>query len=282
MKKFKFLFTAMLATLTLAACGEAKSGEAPVSQPEISQPVSGEGDTSAGIVLPNYDDAYAIAVVCDEHVASFKAYADKDYTTELPAADFYKSRSKTDGTSISKEADSQFYFKVTFAEGWHAGAINTTGTGCGVKTPGDTKIDDAYRITKINENIIVNIVSSNETVGFNVTIEPVQNATVTVYKDQGYTIVDTDEHYQTRNGKSDPYPYCNDGNDSQFCFKIVPANGYDVDRVTVVGLTNPDATDPAPYKNIKDPEETAIENCWRITKVTQDIKITITIVPIPA
>ena len=283
MKKFKFLFTAMLATFMLAACGEKPAASTePGSQPDVSEPVSGEPAPSseAGIVLPDYDDAWSVAIVKDEHVDTVTVYQEETFTTPVAAADFYKTRAKTG--EVSKADGCQFYFKVTFKTGWHAGVVSATaGTYNKVKTPSDFKIDDAYALTKVTGNTIINITSSDERVGFKVTLEPVQNATVTFYKDQGYSIVDTDEQSQTRNCKAEPYYYCNDGADSQVCFKIVPNNGYVVDEVTAVGVTDPSAS---AYKNIKDPEDVGTDagvempNCWRITKITQDIKITVKVV----
>lgn len=281
MKKFKFLFTAMMATLMLAACGEKPAADStePASQPEVSQPVSGEPapSSAAGIVLPDYDDAWSVAIVKDEHVDTVTVYQEETFTTPVAPADFYKTRAKTG--EPSKAEGCQFYFKVTFKDGWHAGVISATeGTYNKVKTPGDIKIDDAYALTKVTGNTIINITSSDERVGFKVTLAKVEHATVTFYKDQGYSIVDDDKQIQTRNCKLAPYYYCNDGADSQVCFKVVPENGYEVYEVTAVGVTNPDAT---AYKNIKDPEDVGTDagvempNCWRITKITQDIKITI-------
>ena len=285
MKKFKFLFTAMMASLMLAACGEtpAKSGEEVVSQPESSEVVSSEEaapSSAAGtseVVFPTYDDAWAVKVVGDEHVDTITVYQEETFTTALPAAEFYKTRAKTGEPSNAEGC--QFYFKVTFKTGWHAGVVSATaGTYNKVKTPSDLKIDDAYALTKVTGNTVVNITSSDERVGFKVTLETVQHATVTFYKDQGYSIVDDDAQIQTRNCKTAPYYYCNDGADSQVCFKVVPEANWEVDEVTAVGVTDPSAS---AYKNIKDPEDVGTDagkempNCWRITKITQDIKITV-------
>ncbi|QWB95945.1 hypothetical protein KHQ89_00255 [Mycoplasmatota bacterium] len=56
--------------------------------------------------------------------------------------------------------------------------------------------------------------------------------------------------------------------DGQINFVVTVDEGYEIDLVTVLSEDN--------YKNLKDPEETELENTYRITKITGDLTITIT------
>lgn len=59
--------------------------------------------------------------------------------------------------------------------------------------------------------------------------------------------------------------------DAQLNFKVVPAEGYEIDNITVTGS----------YKNLKGPEDTGAENVYRLTKVASDLVITVTTRPLP-
>ncbi len=54
----------------------------------------------------------------------------------------------------------------------------------------------------------------------------------------------------------------------QINFKVTPEDGYTVAVVSATGGT---------YKNIKTPEELGTDNIWRITKITDDLTITVTL-----
>jgi len=88
---------------------------------------------------------------------------------------------------------------------------------------------------------------------------------VTVYETSDYL---NGEVITTAYAKdSDTGEVLTDG-DGQINFVVTVDEGYEIDSVTVVSEDD--------FKNLKDPEETELENTYRITKITGDLTITIT------
>ena len=92
------------------------------------------------------------------------------------------------------------------------------------------------------------------------------NASITTYKTQDYT---QGEENQTsavaRDSKTGEI--MTDGS-GQINFTVVPEKGYKVESVT--------ATEGA-YKNVKGPDDTGLENTYRVTKITDNLTITVTL-----
>lgn len=83
--------------------------------------------------------------------------------------------------------------------------------------------------------------------------------TVNAYSSSDYTTASVTENVTSMTSNSD----------QQVNFLIVPASGYEVDSVTVTSGTG--------YKNLKGPADTAVTNMYRVTKITSDLTVTITL-----
>lgn len=260
MKKIKSLL-ALVATAMLVGCSpkaeskEQGSSEAPVSEQASSQTVS-----------LFTADGWKVDFVCDAH-ATYEVYTTEEYTTKQQGPNWYATSETGEITKGDETNTVAVYFKVIPAEGWTAAVSATEGTYNKLKTPGDQKIDNAYKLTKVTADTTITIACTENSAvkGWKVTFDLGTGIQVKVYKDQAYTIEDTDTQIQTRNCKDEPYPYCNDGNDSQVCFKVIYSGAGEIEVTATEGT----------FKNIKDPEETAVADCWRITKITGDITVTI-------
>jgi hypothetical protein len=92
-----------------------------------------------------------------------------------------------------------------------------------------------------------------------------EHVTVTIYDTQDYT--DGTEALSAYAKDSDTGEVLTDG-EGQINFTIDIDEGYELDTLIVTPSSN--------YKNLKDPEELELDNTYRITKVEDDITITIT------
>lgn len=91
------------------------------------------------------------------------------------------------------------------------------------------------------------------------------SGSVTVYNTQDYTTGTTATSTYARNSDTGEIDVSGDG---QINFTVVPNSGYAVDTVTATAGT---------YKNIKTPTDTGKDNTYRITKVTGDMTVSITL-----
>ena len=92
-------------------------------------------------------------------------------------------------------------------------------------------------------------------------------ANVNVYYTQDYTSADEADVSSAYARDGATGEILTDGS-GQINFTVIPADGYEVANVT--------ATEGA-YKNIKGPADTAVDNTYRITKITSDLTITVTL-----
>lgn len=104
--------------------------------------------------------------------------------------------------------------------------------------------------------------------GHKATFELPDNATVLLYDTQDYTADGTECTGTAIAKNSDTGVPALDGDD-QVNFQVVPDEGYVVDTVTVA----PDGN----YKNLKELADTELKNGYRITKITGDITVTVTV-----
>ena len=279
MKKLKILMTA-LSAFALVACGgnTSKVVEESVETPVSAEPAPNSEEESSA--LPSFDDAFSVQFELGQHV-QLQVFKDQTYSV-AQTGPVYKT-TLADTGEFSKADGACIHFRLILDTGWKAKVSALEGTFNKVKTPGDmakenieglTVQGNEYKLTKITANTVVTVETTDQPDGFPVTINPVQHATVTVYKDQNYTIVDTDTTYKTRNCKTAPYDYCDDGNDSQFCFKVIPETGWIVDSVVV--------SPSSAFKNLKEPgtgaDDSGYADAWRVTKVKGELTITITVV----
>ena len=131
---------------------------------------------------------------------------------------------------------------------------NTKADGTGITyNEGDSII--------LNEDITLYAIWSDGYLGtFNI-----NNGTITTYKTTDYSDgLDNQSNARARNSSTGEIDISGDG---QINFKIVPEEGYHVVGIEVEGN----------YKNLKGPDDTGVENTYRITKVKSDLTITITL-----
>ena len=89
-------------------------------------------------------------------------------------------------------------------------------------------------------------------------------ATITVYDTQDYSNGYTSDTAVARDSDTGEIDVSGSG---QINFTVVPADGYETADITVEGG----------YKNLKGPSDTALDNTYRITKVTSDLTVNITL-----
>ena len=129
-----------------------------------------------------------------------------------------------------------------------------------------TGAENVYRITDITSFLDVDVELAEIPSGYDVTFDCGGNADVYVFAGSDYIQVpvlsdtavstDSDTGIPTKSG------------DGQVNFMIVPHGNY---AVTSVEIT------PANYKNLKTPEDTGNENTYRITKITGNLTVTVTL-----
>lgn len=110
--------------------------------------------------------------------------------------------------------------------------------------------------------------TDDSTEGFKVTFVTDDNSTVYVYSSQDYTEEPTAATYAYA-VDSESGEILTDG-EGQVNFYVKAADGYIVDSVTVTSGTG--------YKNVKLPWETFADDTFRITKITEDLTVTVTTV----
>ncbi len=109
--------------------------------------------------------------------------------------------------------------------------------------------------------------------GFKVTFATDSNSTVYVYSTKDYTEEPTEATYAYA-VDSESGEVLTDGT-GQVNFYVEAADGYIVDSVTV---TNSDGEEGVGYKNVKLPWETFNDDTFRITKITEDLTVTVSTV----
>lgn len=107
--------------------------------------------------------------------------------------------------------------------------------------------------------------SAPVTEGYKATFATDSHVTVTVSDTQDFT--DASENVTEAYARNSGTGEIDTTGDGQVNFKVVLEDGYEIEAITV---------SPANYKNLKTPDDTGIENAYRITKVTGDITVTIT------
>lgn len=90
--------------------------------------------------------------------------------------------------------------------------------------------------------------------------------TITTYTTQDYT---SGEENQTTADVRDKLGNIDTTGEGQVNFTVVPADGYEIESVTAAPTTA--------YKNLKTPKDTGAVNTYRITKITGDITVTVTL-----
>ncbi len=222
------------------------------------------------------DEGYKGTFVINGGEASVTTYKTQDYTsgeenqTEAYARDSVTGEISTDGTG-------QINFKVTPADGYAVESVTAEGKYNAVKLPGDTGAENTYRVTKISGDITITVnLKAASDIDTGTDEDPTGaftarfaveggEASVTTYKTQIYT--DGEENQTEAYARESATGAISTDGSGQVNFTVVTADGYAVDKVTVEGE----------YKNLKTPEETGKENTYRITKITSDLSVVITL-----
>lgn len=217
------------------------------------------------------DSAYKASFNAPAGVKIF-VYPSQDYSTDPVRA--ISAFSVTKDGELTK-TDGQINFTVVPPEGYEIASVTAAPENYkNIKDPTDTGLDNTYRITKMTGDITVNIDirkigADPDPEGYNVSFV-CDHAKIYVYPCQDYSnmpllgdtavSVDSDSGIPTKSG------------DGQVNFLVVPDEGYKVSSVTA---------EPKNYKNIKGPEETGLENVYRITKITGDFTVSVSTEKLP-
>ncbi len=106
----------------------------------------------------------------------------------------------------------------------------------------------------------------SETDGFKATFVTDSHASITASDTQDFT--DAYENVTEAYARDSSTGAIDTAGNGQVNFKIILEDGYEVDAVEVSPSSN--------YKNLKGPDDTEIENGYRITKMTGDVTVTVT------
>ena len=218
-------------------------------------------------------------------------YSTKQYATETPVETNTCFAKDGDGNIVPYDPDDienqpQVSFQIICDEGYSVGIANVTVTGAQYKNfkqgpnASDGLPDETYfRITKIQGDINIAIEPINGELKTPEATFVTNHCSVVVYKGQTMTdenIDDTPDHFYARDGSTGDIAQAG----GQINFKVVPEAGYKWDH----GITGEVGVGTVPFlalnsensgKNFK----VLGDNCFRITKVNDDIAVKIRCIP---
>ena len=210
---------------------------------------------------------YEVTFSCGEHV-SVVVYRTQDMSEGGEATNTAYSREGGTGT-LTKGGDGQVNFVLVFDEGYELDNIVVSGTYKNIKYPVETGVENGYRITKIESELTVTVTSKQEgaaedlTQGYEVTFVCGEHVSVVVYRTQD----------MSGEGENTSTAYSRDGGngaltktDGQVNFVLVFDDGYELDSIEIT----------EGYKNLKDPADPEVANSYRITKITDNLTVTVT------
>lgn len=213
-------------------------------------------------------DGYTVTVTADANVTVY-VYETQDYSLSPEETNVAYARDSETGEIVTN-GTGQVNLLLEVATGYiiKSVVINEETTS-NLKTPADTGEENVYRITKIASDLTVTVTTmtvteaENTANGWEILFNTDGHATVYVYKSQDYNVtpVQTNAAY-SRNGD---YGYIT-LTDGQVNFKVVCNDGYTVDTIEIDGE----------YKNLKGYADTGMENVYRITKIADDLTVTVT------
>ena len=218
---------------------------------------------------------YKVTFVCGDG-ASIIIYKTQDTTKDGEISNIGYVRDGEKGT-ISTDGTGQINFKLVLDDSYKLDSLSvSSGTYNKIKNdPEDEKNYDIYRITKIQSDLVVNVETSLKSVeptGYTVSFNLPDNVSVNVYDTQnldGEYISVNNQYSETIYAKTKNGVISQTG-DEQINFIVVLPLNYEVDEVSVLPTNN--------FKNIKkDPDSTNNSLYYRITKITGNININITI-----
>ncbi len=217
-------------------------------------------------VIGSVDDptqGYKADFNTDEHVKVI-VYKTQNYSGGVESNVAY-SREATTGKITKTEG--QINFSLVFDEGYALGQLIIDGAYKNYKKPTDPGMQEGqYRITKIASDLSVTITSKEESSadeGFAVVFNADEHVTITVFPTQD--LEDGEETYSAVSRDATSGAPLSDG-DGQVNFMLTFGEGYGIGDITV----------SAGYGSLKGPSETGVDNCYRITKITANLTVTIT------
>lgn len=223
---------------------------------------------------------FEAAFTTDSHVKSITTYNTQDYTNPdniFENQTVAYARSSETG-EILTNGDGQVNFTAVVEPGYVVDTVTVTPKEHynNIKGKSDTGMDNTFRVTKITGPVSIAITTKPEEASpdsYTATFIVDGHASITTYKTQNY-----DDPAGAFTGQTtavardaDTGDILTDGN-GQINFTVVPDAGYVVESVSV------DPDNPRNYKNIKDSVDTGRDNTYRITKITGDLIITVTVV----
>ncbi len=231
--------------------------------------------------------------------AAITTYDTQDYTKGNEDQTEAYARDSATG-EISSDTSGQINFRVTPEDGYKVASVTATeGTYKNIKTPDDTGAENVYRITKISNDLTITVTlekaeESSDTVSTDT--ETSDTASDTAGSDNDDTDSETEKGFKgtfvieggkaaittydtqdyTKGNEDQTEAYARDSatgeistdTSGQINFRVTPEDGYKVASVTATEGT---------YKNIKTPDDTGAENVYRITKISGDLTITVTL-----
>ena len=178
-----------------------------------------------------------------------------------------------DGDSglIDCSGEGQVNFIVKLANGYELESVTAEPAGSykNLKGPADTAIENGYRITKVTGDFTITVTAKKA--GGDPTVPKAtfvcdEGASITTYDTQdmlGEAHENATEAYP-RDSVSGEIDATGSG---QVNFVVNIANGYKLDSITAEPASN--------YKNFKLPDETLVNNGYRITKMTGNVTVTV-------
>lgn len=218
-------------------------------------------------------EGFSITFVTDEHVTVY-VYKTQDMSGAGIQTTTAYSRDSETGAKVN-DGNGQINFKLVFADGYEFGDIDVTDGYNNIKGSADTGVENGFRITKITADLVVTVTSQEQgaeedlTQGYKITFELDEHVKVIVYKTQDMS-GDGEQTNVAYSRLSGTGALTKDG-EGQVNFIIVCDEGYQA----VINISGG-------YKNLKvlaeeEKEEDRVENGYRITKITSDLTVTITV-----
>ncbi len=235
-----------------------------------------------GICVKCGEEAFKAEFVCGEG-ASVTVFKVQDLTSEGTVSDYAFPRNSVTG-DIDVSGDGQVNFVVNTTGDYQIVSVTAVPTTNykNLKGPADTGVENAYRITKLTGPVTVTIetaefVCEHEFDDEGVCIHCGKTAFRASFVTDGHcsiTAYDTQDLAGAGRENAE-FAFARDSLEGtidlsgagQVNFVVVPEAGYEVASVEAA---------PQNYKNLKGPDETGFENCYRITKVTGDFTVTVT------
>ena len=247
--------------------------------------ITAEGDVT---LYAQWSYGYTVKFNYDEGVENVTVYTTQKFAGETITDSAYAYNSETG--EIDMSGDGQINFTVNLKDGCAVDAVAATeGAYKNIKDSADTGKANTYRITKITGDLEVTITTKEaektdsdvqtdsdteadsegeEAQPFIVTFEfDPAKVSVTTYDTQKYEDGGNENRTAAFARNADTGDIVNDGS-GQVNFTLIPADGYEVDSVTASPETN--------FKNLKGAADTGLADTYRVTKITGDVTVIVT------